>query len=340
MDKPQYTLEFEKPLRDLEEQLRILQSTSQKHKLDVKAEIKAIEKKFEATRREIYANLTTWQKVQLARHPLRPYSLDYIHAIFDDFQELHGDRRMGDDQALIGGTAFFEGKAVMLLAQQKGRGTKENLLRNFGMPQPEGYRKANRLMQMAGRYKMPLITFIDTPGAYPGIKAEECHVAEAIAANLFEMSQLPIPVISLVIGEGGSGGAIGIGVADRILILQFAYYSVASPEASAAILWKDRAHASKAAEAMKISAQDLFRLGVADEIIAEPFGGAHCSPDQTSESVREAISRHLKELKAFSPKALKSNRYNKYRAFGVFEEPSSGEEQDAPRTPSAKAANQ
>ena len=339
MDKPQYTLEFEKPLRDLEEQLQVLQDTSQKHKLDVKTEIRAIQKKFEATRREIYANLTTWQKVQMARHPLRPYSLDYINVIFDDFQELHGDRRMGDDQALIGGTAFFEGKAVMLLAQQKGRGTKENLRRNFGMPQPQGYRKANRLMKLAGKFKMPLISFIDTPGAYPGIKAEEFHVAEAIANNLIEMSQLPIPIIALVIGEGGSGGAIGIGVADRILILQFAYYSVASPEASAAILWKDRAHASKAAEAMKISAQDLYRLGVADEIIPEPFGGAHCDPDQASENVREALSRHLRELKAFSPKALKTNRYNKYRSIGVFEEPTEIMDQSGPSNSSAKAAS-
>ncbi len=340
MDKPQHTLEFEKPLRDLEQQLSVLQDTSRQHKLDVKPEIGAIEKKIEATRREIYANLTTWQKVQLARHPLRPYSLDYINAIFDDFQELHGDRRMGDDQALIGGTAFFEGKPVMLLAQQKGRGTRENLRRNFGMPQPQGYRKANRLMKMAANFKLPVISFIDTPGAYPGINAEECHVAEAIAVNLLEMSQLPVPIIAIVIGEGGSGGAIGIGVADRILILQFAYYSVASPEASAAILWKDRSHASKAAEAMKISAQDLYRLGVADEIIPEPFGGAHRNPDQASENVREAISRHLKKLRAFSPKALKTNRYQKYRDIGVIEEPPEGDAQSLPPHPSPKAANE
>ncbi len=340
MEKPQYTLEFEKPLRDLEEQLLALKSTSRRHKLDVQKEVGAIEKKIEATRQEIFANLTTWQKVQLARHPQRPYSLDYIEAIFNDFQELHGDRRMGDDHALIGGTAFFEGKAVMLLAQQKGRGTKENLRRNFGMPQPPGYRKANRLMKTAAKFKLPLISFIDTPGAYPGIKAEECHVAEAIASNLLEMSQLPVPVISIVIGEGGSGGALGIGIADRILILQFAYYSVASPEASAAILWKDRAHAPKAAEAMKISAADLCHLGVADEMIQEPFGGAHCDPQQASENVRVAISRHLKELRAFSSKALKINRYNKYREIGVVEELKESPGQNQSLDSASKAANQ
>ncbi len=340
MDKPQYALDFEKPLRDLEEQLFTLNNTSKKHKLDVRKEIGAIEKKIEATRREIFANLTAWQKVQLARHPKRPYSLDYIDAIFDDFQELHGDRRMGDDQALIGGTAFFEGKAVMLLAQQKGRGTKENLRRNFGMPQPQGYRKANRLMKTAGKFNLPLISFIDTPGAYPGIKAEECHVAEAIATNLMDMSQLPVPIIAIVIGEGGSGGAIGIGVADRILILQFAYYSVASPEASAAILWKDRSHASKAAEAMKIGATDLYRLGVADEIITEPFGGAHRDTELAAENVREAISRHLKELRAFTSKALLIDRYHKYREIGVIEEPKESPGQNLPSDPASKAANE
>ncbi len=340
MDKPQYTLEFEKPLRDLEEQLITLKNTSKKHKLDVRKEIGAIEKKIEATRREIFLNLTTWQKVQLARHPKRPYSLDYIEAFFEDFQELHGDRLMGDDQALIGGTAFFEGKAVMLLAQQKGRGTKENLRRNFGMPQPQGYRKANRLMKTAGKFKLPLISFIDTPGAYPGIKAEECNVAEAIAKNLQEMSQLPVPIISIVIGEGGSGGALGIGVADRILILQFAYYSVASPEASAAILWKDRAYAPKAAKAMKINATDLYDLGVADEIVPEPFGGAHCDPKLAGENIREAIFRHLKELRAFSLKALLINRYNKYRNIGVIEEPQESPGQKLPSDPASKAANE
>lgn len=329
MANPQYMLDFEKPLRDLEMQLEALTRSSREYHVDVSGEITAIEKKIAATKQEIYSNLTTWQKVQLARHPQRPYSLDYVGAIFDDFQELHGDRCFGDDQALIGGTAFFENKPVMVIAQQKGRGTKDNIRRNFGMPQPQGYRKASRLMQMAAKFKMPVIAFIDTPGAYPGIEAEERHVAEAIAANLYEMSKLTVPVISVVIGEGGSGGALGIGVADRILIFEYAYYSVASPEASAAILWKDRAHASKAAEAMKISANDLKRLGVADEIIKEPFGGAHCNPDKASDALRAALENHLKDLRKLSPKQLRESRYEKYRTIGVFEEPEAEPEEES-----------
>ena len=326
-NKNQFALDFEKPLRDLVAQLEALRKSSQEHKVDVGGEIKAIERKIEATEREIYSNLTAWQKVQLARHPKRPFALDYINAVFEDFEELHGDRSFGDDQALIGGTAIFDGKSVMLLAQQKGRNTRENIRRNFGMPQPQGYRKALRLMKLAERFKLPIIAFIDTPGAYPGIEAEERHVAEAIAINQEQMSTLTVPIIAIIIGEGGSGGALGIGVADRILVFENAYYSVISPEGCAAILWKDRTYAPEAAEAMKIGAKDLLRHGIADELISEPFGGAHRDPDAAAASLRGAIETHLRTLRNVSAKTRIENRYQKYRSIGVFEEPAIGGEQ-------------
>ncbi|MDR1665649.1 MAG: acetyl-CoA carboxylase carboxyltransferase subunit alpha, partial [Puniceicoccales bacterium] len=247
MESSKYTLDFEKPLQDLYSQLDTLKKLSQESKVNVESEVGAIEAKIKETRKSIYKNLTAWQRIKLARHPCRPYALDYIGEIFHDFQELHGDRLFGDDQALVGGVAFWDTHPIMLLAQQKGRDLKENLRRNFGSPNPEGYRKALRLMRMAEKFDLPLVAFIDTPGAYPGVGAEERHVAEAIAVNLREMSRLRIPTVAVVVGEGGSGGALGIAVCDRVLMLENAYYSVISPEGCAAILWKDREKAPEAA---------------------------------------------------------------------------------------------
>src|SRR3954468_24639975 len=253
MEAPAYVLEFEKPLRELGKQLDELRQRSIETNVDLATEIHAIEKKIESLKREIYSNLTPWQKVQIARHPKRPYALDYIAAICENFQELHGDRQYNDDRSLIGGTAFFNGDAVMVVAQQKGRDPKERITRNFGMPQPEGYRKALRLFKMAEKFRLPLITFIDTPGAFPGVESEARHVSEAIAVNLREMAMLRTPSISVVVGEGGSGGALGIGVTDRVLMFENSYYSEITPEGCAAILWKDGAAAPKAAEALKVS---------------------------------------------------------------------------------------
>ncbi len=320
-DRPPFLLDFEKPIRELEKQLDGLRQSSRANQLDVSDEIAAIERKIKTTEREIYTNLTAWQRVQIARHQNRPYSLDYIHAIFEDFQELHGDRRFGDDQALIGGSAFFESRSIMIVAQQKGRNTKENLRRNFGMPQAEGYRKALRLMETAAKFGMPIVTFIDTPGAYPGIESEERHVAEAIALNQRMMSSLRVPIISVIIGEGGSGGALGIGLSDCILILENAYFSVISPEGCAAILWRNRAQAPQAAEALKLNAQDLMRFGIADGVIEEPFGGAHRDHRKAASSLEAALSSKLGELRKLSPKNLKARRYQKFRSIGVFEEP-------------------
>jgi acetyl-CoA carboxylase carboxyl transferase subunit alpha len=300
MAKPAaYTLEFEKPLRELERHLEQLHQKSLENHLDLAGEIAAIEKMIEAAKQEIYSNLTTWQRVQIARHPRRPYALDYINAIFTGFQELHGDRHFRDDQALIGGTAFFDGQAVMLLAQQKGRETKEKIARNFGMPHPEGYRKALRLMKMAEKFNLPVISFIDTPGAYPGIGAEERHVAEAIAVNLREMTVLRVPTVAVVIGEGGSGGALGIGVA---------------------ILWKDGAAAPQAAEALRLNARNLAEFKIIEEVIPEPLGGAHYDPEQTIASVRDALQRHLGELQALAVEELLNRRYERYRHLGRYEE--------------------
>ena len=287
-----HSLEFEKPLMDLEKQLDDIVKSSSDSDLDFSTEIKAIEKKIENTKREVYSDLTPWQKVQLSRHPNRPYSIDYIERIFEDFEELHGDRSFMDDAAIVGGPASIDGQKVMIIAQQKGRNTEDNLKRNFGCPNPEGYRKALRLMKMANKFEMPIISIIDTPGAFPGIGAEERHVAEAIAVNLKEMAAFEVPIIAIVIGEGGSGGALGIAVANKVLILENAYYSVISPEGCAAILWKDRAFASNAAEALKLDASQLLKLGIVDEIIPEPTGGAHRDWDKTSEIVKNTLRRH------------------------------------------------
>jgi acetyl-CoA carboxylase carboxyl transferase subunit alpha len=320
MERPAYLLDFEKPLRELEKQLEALHQQSLENNIDMSAELATIEAKIEATRKDIYTNLTPWQRVQVARHPKRPYALDYIGALCTDFQELHGDRQFNDDRALIGGTAFFEGRSVMLIAQQKGRDTKENIIRNFGMPQPEGYRKALRLMKLAEKFGLPVITFIDTPGAYPGIESEARHVSEAIAVNLREMAMLKVPSVAIIVGEGGSGGALGIGVTDRVLIFENAYYSVISPEGCAAILWKDRAHAPKAAEALKLNAASLKDLAVVDEVIPEPLGGAHNDPAAAANALKTALTRHLNELSTLSTDQLLDGRYERYRALGEYRE--------------------
>jgi acetyl-CoA carboxylase carboxyl transferase subunit alpha len=320
METTAYVLEFEKPLRELTKQLDELRQRSIETNVDLAKEIRAIESKIEATRREIYSNLTPWQKVQIARHPKRPYALDYVGMICENFQELHGDRQFKDDQALVGGTAFFNGDAVMIIAQQKGRDPKERILRNFGMPQPEGYRKALRLMKMAEKFGLPVLTFIDTPGAFPGVESEARHVSEAIAVNLREMAMLRTPSISVVVGEGGSGGALGIGVTDRVLIFENSYYSVISPEGCAAILWKDGAAAPKAAEALKVSANHLEELGVVNEIVPEPSGGAHNDPTQAAAALKYSLHKHLNDLRALDTEKLLDTRYDRYRHLGVYEE--------------------
>ncbi|MGY8693011.1 MAG: acetyl-CoA carboxylase carboxyltransferase subunit alpha [Verrucomicrobiia bacterium] len=314
-----YALDFEKPLRGLKDQLDALHQLSEENHIDVSKEINAIEAKIEQTKKSIYSNLSSWQRVQLARHPLRPYSLDYVGSIFENFQELHGDRLFRDDKSILGGIAFLDGKPIMVIAQQKGRNTKENILRNFGMPNPEGYRKALRLMKMAEKFGMPIITWVDTPGAYPGIGSEERHVAEAIAVNIREMSQLTVPIITLVIGEGGSGGALGIAIADRVLILENAYYSVISPESCSAILWKDRSQAAKAAEALKLGDQKmLMRFGIVEEVIEEPMGGAQNDPEAAAQFVEKALKSHLSQLLKLSTDALLEKRYERYRNIGDY----------------------
>jgi len=315
-----HSLEFEKPLLDLEKQLEEIVKSSHDSDLDFSTEIKAIEKKIEQTKRHVYSDLSPWQKVQLSRHPNRPYSLDYIGRIFSDFEELHGDRSFKDDSAIVGGVAMFEGASVMIIAQQKGRNTEDNLKRNFGCPNPEGYRKALRLMNLADKFGLPIISIVDTPGAFPGIGAEERHVAEAIAVNLREMASIKVPIVALVIGEGGSGGALGVAVANKVLILENAYYSVISPEGCAAILWKDRAFSSNAAEALKLDASELLKLGIVDEVIPEPIGGAHRNWDLTSVSIRKSIASNLSELSVLSATKLVDQRYDKFRKMGEFTE--------------------
>jgi acetyl-CoA carboxylase carboxyl transferase subunit alpha len=318
MEKVSYVLEFEKPLRELSRRLDELRQQSLETNVDLALQITLIEKDLVTARKEIYRNLSPWQKVQIARHPKRPYALDYIGMIFEGFEELHGDRQFSDDRALIGGTAFLDQQAVMIIAQQKGRDTKEKIARNFGMPQPEGYRKALRLARLAEKFGLPLISFIDTPGAFPGVGSEERHVSEAIAVNLREMAMLQTPSISVVIGEGGSGGALGIGVTDRVLIFENSYYSVISPEGCAAILWKDAAAAPKAAEALQLNADTLAKLGVVDEVIPEPLGGAHNDPRRAAEALRYALQRHLNDLRALSSGRLLETRYERFRKLGVF----------------------
>jgi acetyl-CoA carboxylase carboxyl transferase subunit alpha len=315
-----YVLPYEKPILELEKKLEELKSFSENQDIDVSSEIVKIEKKIEDTRSKVYSNLTPWQKVQMARHPLRPYTRDYIDMLSQEFIEAHGDRLYKDDQAIIGGFCTIGGHRVMAIGTQKGRDTKSNLACNFGCPYPEGYRKALRLMKLANKFKLPIISFIDTSGAYPGIQSEERHIAEAIAVNIREMFTFGVPIIAVVIGEGGSGGALGIGVGNRILMLEHAYYSVISPEGCAAILWKDKAYADKAAEALKLTADDLIGHGLADEMISEPLGGAHQNPAEVAEALKKTLVKHLEELKTKSPEELINERYDKFRAMGAFTE--------------------
>src|ERR1051326_133890 len=313
-------LDFEKPILELQRKLEELRKHPETHALGIsfEGEARQIEKKVEETRRQIFSNLTPWQRVQLARHPKRPYTLDYLQLMFSDFSELHGDRLFSDDRAIVGGFARLDDHKVMVIGTQKGRDTKENILRNFGSAHPEGYRKALRLMRLADKLCLPIITLIDTAGAYPGIGAEERHIAEDIAVNLREMMLFEAPIIAVVIGEGGSGGALGIGVADRVLIMENAYYSVISPEGCAAILLKDRAAAAKAAEALKITAKHLLELKFVDEIIPEPLGGAHTDGIRTAETLRDTLSRHLEEILKLPSNERLEKRYTKFRAYGHF----------------------
>jgi acetyl-CoA carboxylase carboxyl transferase subunit alpha len=320
MEPPSYTLEFEKPLRDLARQLDELRQQSIESNVDLTPEARSIEKKIDLMQREIYSSLSPWQKVQVARHPKRPYALDYVGLICKGFQELHGDRQFNDDRALVGGTAFLDGQAVMIVAQQKGRDPKERIVRNFGMPQPEGYRKALRIMKMAERFGLPVLSFIDTPGAFPGVGSEERHVSEAIAVNLREMAMLKTPTISVVVGEGGSGGALGIGVTDRVLMFENSYYSVITPEGCAAILWKDGSAAPKAALALKVDAEHLEKLGAVDEVIPEPLGGAHNDPAQAAAALKYSLQKHLNDLRALDVEKLLETRYQRYRHIGTYEE--------------------
>jgi len=315
-----HPLDFEKPILELQRRLQDLKNHSDEHELDFDSEVEAMENKIRETRRAIYDNLTAWQRVQLARHIRRPFALDYIGRCFTDWIELHGDRVFGDDKAMPSGLAKLGQHRCVVITHQKGRDTKENVKRNFGCAHPEGYRKALRLMRLAEKFGMPVISLIDTPGAFPGIGSEERHISEAIAVNLREMMNLRVPTVAVVIGEGGSGGALGIGVADRVLILENAYYSVISPEACSAILWKDRRHAAEAAEALKLTAQDLIGLGVVDEIVPEPEGGAHRDHDLAAANLGIALRQNLERIIAQPIEELMQQRYEKFRKLGKYTE--------------------
>jgi acetyl-CoA carboxylase carboxyl transferase subunit alpha len=311
-------LDFEQPIAELEAKIDELRFVSSDAEVNIGEEIARLRAKSRALTTSIFANLTPWQVAQLARHPQRPYTLDYASAVFDEFEELHGDRMYADDQAIVGGLARLDGKPVMLIGHQKGRDTKERVRRNYGMPKPEGYRKALRLMKLAERFRLPLITLIDTPGAYPGIGSEERNQSEAIARNLFEMSTLRTPVITAVIGEGGSGGALAIGVCDRLLMLQYSVYSVISPEGCASILWKSADKKEIAAEAMGITADRLDKLGVIDEILREPLGAAHRDPQAMADALKVALIKHLDDVEQLSDDELLEKRYERLRNQGVY----------------------
>ena len=312
-------LEFEKPILELE--TRIAELRASEDEAATRDEATKLEERLRRLQQRVYGSLSAWQRAQIARHPKRPHTLDFYKLILDDFVELHGDRVFGDDLAIVGGLAFFEGEPVVVLGHQKGRDTRENIARNFGMPNPEGYRKALRLMQLADKFNKPIVTFIDTPGAYPGLGAEERGQAEAIARNLREMAALRTPVIAVVTGEGGSGGALAIGVANRVLMFEHAIYSVISPEGCAAILWGDGAKAPEAAQLMRITAPDLQKAGVIDAVIPEPMGGAHRSWEDAAANLRTTLREHLGQLRSLSGDALVQDRYEKFRRIGVFEEP-------------------
>jgi acetyl-CoA carboxylase carboxyl transferase subunit alpha len=316
-------LEFEKPVLELEQKIQELREHAHEHGVGAEREIADLEKKAEGMRREIYAQLTRYQRVQIARHPKRPYTLDYINACFFGFDELHGDRHFGDDPAIVGGLAWLEKRAVMVIGQQKGRDTKENLLRRFGMPNPEGYRKALRLMQLANRFDVPIVTLVDTPGAYPGLGAEERGQAEAIAVNLREMATFEVPILTVVIGEGGSGGALAIAVADRVLMFEHSVYSVISPEGCASILWRDGKQGAKAAEALRLAAPDLEALDIVDGVLPEPLGGAHRDPAAATATLKAALIENLDALSGVSGTERVRRRAERFRRFGVFREASS-----------------
>jgi len=315
-----YALEFEKPLLELERQIEDLQRLGAGRQIDVAEEARLLQARLNSLRQEIYTRLTPMQRVLVARHPRRPYTLDYLSTIFTDFIELHGDRGFRDDPAIVGGWARLAGVSVMVIGHQKGRDTKENLKRNFGMAHPEGYRKALRLMKLAAKFGAPVVTLIDTPGAYPGLGAEERGQSEALARNILEMAALPTPIVAAVIGEGGSGGALALGTADRILMFENSVYSVISPEGCAAILWKDSSQRERAAEALKITAEDLLRFKLIDEIVSEPLGGAHLDSDAAGEALREALIRHVNELRKIRPEKLVRRRAEKYAAMGAYSE--------------------
>jgi acetyl-CoA carboxylase carboxyl transferase subunit alpha len=314
-------LDFEKPISELESQTEKLKETHDKNKnLDISKELSQLETKTEKLLHEIYDNLNAWQISQVSRHPQRPYTLDYIEKLFKDFEELHGDRAFADDPAIVGGLASFEGKPIMVIGHQKGRDVKERQFRNFGMPKPEGYRKALRLYKLAEKFNVPIVTLIDTPGAYPGINAEERGQSEAIARNLYAMSELKVPIIGIVIGEGGSGGALALGVVDQLIMLQFATYSVISPEGCASILWKSADKASIAAETLGITATRLKELGLVDTILPEPLGGAHRNPNELMETVRKSLKEHLTKLQKKTLKQLLDQRHERLLSYGKFKE--------------------
>ena len=303
--------QLEKPLLELEAQIQAMAMDPSQHR-----EREKLQKKLEKLKHELFSNLTDWQRAQLARHPRRPYTLDYLERICERFEELHGDRRFGDDAAIVGGFGWLDGNPLMVIGQQKGRDTKQKILRNFGMPKPEGYRKALRLMKLAEKFKRPVLCLIDTPGAYPGVDAEERGQAEAIARNLIEMAKLEVPIVAVVIGEGGSGGALALGVADRVLMMENAIYSVISPEGCASILWKDAAQAPRAAEALKLTAPHLLELGIIDGIVKEPLGGAHADPDAAARALKDAIVEAFSELADLPAEALVEARYQKFARMG------------------------
>ena len=315
-----FVLDFEKPIIELEKKIDELKSYAVDKDVELSVEIKRLESRLEKLMKDTYSKLTRWQRYQLAKHPDRPFTLDYVERIFTDFVELHGDRQFADDPAVVCGLAQLDGMPVMIVGQQKGRTMKQKLHRNFGMMNPEGYRKAIRIMKMAAKFKRPIVVFVDTMGAYPGLGAEERGQGEAIARNIFEMSHLPVPILIVIIGEGASGGALGIGVGDRVIMMENGWYSVISPEGCAAILWRDSAKADLAAEALKLTAPDLIELGVIDEIIPEPLGGAHRDADTAAANVKERIIYHLKELVPLDGPALIEQRIEKYGRMGFFEE--------------------
>jgi acetyl-CoA carboxylase carboxyl transferase subunit alpha len=313
-------LEFEQPIAELDAKIEELRYVQNESAVDISEEISRLDEKSQQLTKEIYSRLSPWQVTQIARHPQRPYTLDYVNDVFTDFNELHGDRAFADDLSIVGGLARFNGHACMVIGHQKGRDTRENIRRNFGMPHPEGYRKALRLMRLAARFHAPVITLIDTPGAYPGLGAEERGQSEALATNILEMAMLQTPVVAVVIGEGGSGGALALGVADRVLMFENSVYSVISPEGCAAILWKDASQRERAAEALRLTPGDLLQFKVIDEIIPEPLGGAHQNPEAAGEALRDGLIRHVTELRKTRPEKLVRRRAEKYAGMGVYTE--------------------